>query len=330
MPPFRIATPAALVAAFAIAASAQTAAPVTRVVLHTGDILTGRLISESEDQVVLEHPAIGVITLPRGNVAQVFDVLPDADTGEVPMPDSAVSLEAQRAAQPEPAPEASPAVPEEKSPWTGSVEMGLNGSEGNTENFNLLAAIGLTRDLPKETLELKFRYIRETSRGDLNENEFTGLVRQTWKLDNPRWGVFVEGFTEYNEFERYDWLLRGTVGLSYKFIDRENETLIGRIGVGASYEINSPRDEVYPNGLLGVDYTREWENGVGLALGTEFVPDFGEFGEFELRSYAALDFALGNSDDWKLRTGVRHKYQSLSGPAENNDLDYFASLVYEF
>lgn len=311
----------ALVAPLALAQDA----PQTRVVLQSGDVLTGRLVSESDSAVVIDHATLGVITLPRENVSQLFTVAPD-HTGAIPpaVPTTEGEPEPAPAAAEQPTPE-----PAEKSPWTGGVELGLSGSEGNTEDLNLRAGANFTRELPKETLELKFLYIYETDSGDVTEHEFTGLVRQTWKLDNPRWGVFLEGFAEYDEFERYDWLFRLTPGLSYKFIDRENETLIGRIGVGPAYEVNSDRD-LYWTGLLGLDYTRNFANGVDLALGTEYRPEFDEFGEFELRSYASLDFALGHTDDWKLRTGVQHKYLSDSGDARNWDLDYFIALVYEF
>ena len=62
-----------------------------------------------------------------------------------------------------------------------------------------------------------------------------------------------------------------------------------------------------------------------------FLPDVGDFGSFRLRIKAGWDFALNKEETLKLSLSMFDRYDSTpSGSDRKNDVDYWASLVWDF
>jgi len=70
--------------------------------------------------------------------------------------------------------------------WTGSVEAGLNGSDGNTEqlSFRIAASAVRTTERMETTLGAGYKY--GSSDGVKNESRFQASVRNDWLLKDSR------------------------------------------------------------------------------------------------------------------------------------------------
>lgn len=72
-----------LLPAYAVHAQ-QAGQPMTRVALASGDMLTGRLVEQTDDAVILDHEILGRLTIPANGVESVTTVLPGAERLEQP------------------------------------------------------------------------------------------------------------------------------------------------------------------------------------------------------------------------------------------------------
>ena len=193
-------------------AGAAALAPATlagEITLSSGEVLTGAVTERTSEHVKVSHPVLGALTIPAAEVRAIDGVAYEPPVEQVAaQPEE--SAEAEDASEPDPE-------------WTSSLSLGLNGSEGNTENLSFRAGFEAER-LVEDVERFKFtsRYRLETDSGDRTENEWYNLAIQEWYLpENPRWSWFIQGDVEYDEFQDWDVRVSGTTGLGYLFIDDE-------------------------------------------------------------------------------------------------------------
>ena len=116
---------------------AHAAAPAATVVLTNNDVLQGTVVQNDGEVLVLEHPILGVIQLPAASIAKLV-VTPEGDPTPV-VAEPEINVEAT---QPADAPAEAEAAAEEAvaetepAPWDLRLEIGLDGSDGNTERFS--------------------------------------------------------------------------------------------------------------------------------------------------------------------------------------------------
>ena len=74
--------------------------------------------------------------------------------------------------------------------WGGSVELGLSGSEGNTNTNSLRTGFDLTRETPRTRWAIDLVYAKNES-NDV-ETQHNALFNSNWdyKLANPRWTAY--------------------------------------------------------------------------------------------------------------------------------------------
>jgi len=304
--------------ALAGAAVAAAGAFGSEVTLSSGEVLNGAVTERTSEHVKVSHPVLGELTIPASEVEAIDGVAYEPPVEQI-------------AAQPEDEAAGEAAAPEPEPEWTSSLTLGLNGSEGNTENLSLRAGLETER-LIKDVERFKFtsRYKLDTDDGDRTENEWYNLAIQEWYLpDHPKWSWFLQGDAEYDEFQDWDVRVSGTVGLGYLFIDEEDITLRGRVGFGGAYEFGSDDERFIPEALVGYDYENQLDERSRITSTGNLFLDLEEGDEF--RSYWDLAYEIDMTDegDWTLRVGVDHQYDSDSD-VRPWDLGYYAALVYSF
>lgn len=324
--------------------------PVT-IVLDTGESLRGRLIARFEDSVLFQHDILGQLEIPRARITNISPEsaqdLPLAEQVRPPGPSSPPRLDPQDEPQlpspespprpqdvgpPEPAPAARRDLdrPPEPATWSGRLEFGLNGSQGNTDRLAGRTVAALQRKTRAELLDLSFSHVIRSNEDVVDQNELNARARQTWLFPDDPLGLFVESRVEFNEFRRYDALLRVTSGVTWEFINREEFRLLGRAGAGVSREFNSPDERWTPTANLALDLTRSFKGGHRFNLFAEFVPDIDRPEDFTAELRSSLELKLDETQSWRVRFGIVNRYDSDADPDQANDLDYFVTIVYEF
>jgi putative salt-induced outer membrane protein YdiY len=222
--------------------------------------------------------------------------------------------------------------------WTRSVEFGLTGSAGNTENLNIRAIFETERETAQLRTLLRFRYLYGEDEGNVSENEGRVRGENDWLFPGERYFVFAFGVYEFDEFQDWDTRLQLFGGLGYEFLKerallangQDRATLTGRLGAGATREFGGSDDTWHPEALIGLDFVWEINDRNTFAAGTEVFPALDDFGEVRTVSYATYDVLLAEETDLRLRLGVEHEYDSDAGDAKENDVKYFVTILATF
>ncbi|MFG0273429.1 MAG: YdiY family protein [Phycisphaerales bacterium] len=285
-----------------------------RVTLPNGNVVTGELVSRTDENITINNETFGRLTIPLAEGVSVETI-------------SVVSEEEQPPAEEEAALEAV-----EENPWEIRFELGASGSRGNTDRDNLRTAITLNRDTEEMATLISADYRWAAEDGGTTENRFYARARNEWKVPDSKWSYFVQGDADVDEFKDYDVRVSLFGGAGYLFIDTEEEKFKGRIGLGASRPFGAPQDDEWvPEGLLGIDYFKKLNDSVTFTALAEYYPNLEDLNEFRARGEAALEIALDKDKTWFLRLNVEDRYESQVGPGvDKNDFYYGAAILLVF
>lgn len=215
--------------------------------------------------------------------------------------------------------------------WDGRVGVGINGSQGNDETFNLRIAFTAERLTDRMETFFDATLTYESDDGDQTASRFETGIRNDWLFEDSPWRLFAQARYETDDQEDWDHRISGAAGVGYEFISNDKTTLVGRAGLGGSQRLGGSDEGFRPEGLLGLDLTHKINDSMDLRAGTEFLPSFDEFGEFRLNSYGELRVALAEESNMFVSTGVQHRHDSDPGEGSDpNDLDYFLTLGWDF
>jgi len=318
------------------------------ITLDSGEILKGPLIEQTPELYRLDHVILGKITIPAVRVVSVDEIRPGVagEPSSVPSrPQENPPTDQAPAEAPVVNPPAQPAKPApataEKKPgqkvkpkpgpvWSGSLEVGVNGSIGNTDLQRARVVIDTKRKTERETLDLRLQYQATKTNGKTSENRLFVRAKNDWATSKARWRVFVEGSAEHDQFRDFDWRMTGNSGLAYDAIKNDKTSLTFRGGLGGSIELGSDQDGLAPEGILGFDLRHKFSRDVSLTSRGELIPDLQDPGEYRTRINASMDTNLDKAGAWKLRVGIEDRYESNTTRAKKNDFDYFVSVVHRF
>ena len=298
--------------------------------LSSGEVLHVSAVFLDEHTVRIVHPLLGEITLPRESVT-FLDVPAAAaeEQPEAPEADAPAKPAAPAQAQPEPE---EPKSTSFFTGWTGSVEGGLTGSEGNTETLNFRFGVSAERLTDSMETRMNAFYTRGEENGEVTRDRAELFVRNDWIFKDSPWGFFAQGRLEYDKFQDWDARLALFAGPSYTFIRTERTLLRGRVGAGATINFGADDlDDVVPEGLVGLDFRHQLTERQSIFVNTEYLPSFEDFSEFRWNTDAGYEILVDPTVNLFLRLGANHRYNSKPGSGiDKNDLDYFLTVGFRF
>lgn len=215
--------------------------------------------------------------------------------------------------------------------WEGSVQVGLAGSDGNTEQVSFRTGIAATRKTERLETSFGLNYLYAKSDGEESANRLDISLRNDWLIKDSRWRLFALAQYEHDEFQNWDHRIGGFVGVGYEFIKRENTTLVGRAGVGGSQLIGGDDEGFRPEALLGLDFAHRINERQRFTASTDYFPSLDDMGEFRWINRAAWEVTVDPETNMFLRLGAEHRHDSDPGDGfKQNDLDYFLTLGWSF
>ncbi len=287
--------------------------------LIEGDLLHGTVIEQTDQAVILDHPVMGQVQLP---IDQVKGVLITSQGGEEVLAPATVDVP--------PADDADPLSAALLPGWDKHFELGFSGSDGNSQTFNLTSAFGATREDDDRRWNLNATYFRNEDDGNRTRNEFTAEAVHDWLMPDSPWFKFASGKFEYDEFQDWETRTGGFVGVGKQLIDTDKHNLIGRAGLGASYEGGSV-SELVPEALFGLEWIYHINDRQTLESYVTVFPDLDEFGESRTIAGTAWTLAIDEADGISLKLGIDNEYESKTGgTAKHNDVKYYGALVFDF
>jgi hypothetical protein len=215
------------------------------------------------------------------------------------------------------------------SPWSGGVDVGASGSQGNTDTLKVRAGLEVRYDDPDDLMIFNVMYIlNRANQGEL-ENKGFALLRNEVTLEGAL-GWYAQGQLEYDEFRVIDLRIASHSGLSYLFAQDATQTLRLRAGAGMARETGGPRNDWVPEGQAGFDYEYRLTNRTKLTVMADHYPDLHDFSHYRVRVRAAFDILLDPEANILLRVGAFDRYDSNPCGSKRNDLDYYLTLYFRF
>jgi hypothetical protein len=215
-------------------------------------------------------------------------------------------------------------------PWEGNLELGLSGTEGNTETFNIRVGALAKRKTEFRTEQLQITSIQKRASGATTAN--TALIdsRIDWPMPNSPFNTFVHSLVEYDQFKAFDYRISGDTGVGYEFLQNDITTLIGRIGLSASHEIGGPNNKTNPELLFGGEYKHKFNESHLVTAQFSYYPNIVAFSDFRLNSQASWQIVLSKVNNLSLKLSIIDRYDRTPEGARPNDLDYSTLLLWTF
>jgi putative salt-induced outer membrane protein YdiY len=216
--------------------------------------------------------------------------------------------------------------------WKRNAELGLNGSEGNTENLSLRALVGGERKTSQMETRADLGYFYATDQSKKTKSRGEGNLRNDWLFGDSPWGFFAQARLEYDEFQTWQWRASGFLGPSYTFIKDDRTLLRGRAGLGGAYEFGKDADEKFvPEAMLGLDFEHKLSERTKIYATLEYYPSLDEFPDYRLYGKAGIEVLVDPELGMSFRAGVVDRYDASPGEGrKRNDLEYFAALAWTF
>lgn len=214
--------------------------------------------------------------------------------------------------------------------WEGSLELGINGTEGNSETFSFKAGASLKRTSEFHVLGFDFNYARTTA--DSVETQHNALLRAEYERlfgDASPWSLFVRNILEYDEFRAFDVRQAVNTGVAYRFLRTERIKLKGRFGAGASREYGGPNNEWSPEAVFGADYEHQLTKKQKLALTVDYFPEWTNFSDFRLLTVFSWEVVLDRAANMHLKLAINDQYDSTPEGRRPNDLNYSLLLLWK-
>ena len=215
--------------------------------------------------------------------------------------------------------------------WLGEVELGISGTEGNSQStrFRFGGKVKRKTTRTRFTLDALYRYSRAND--VLAEDRVFVNDKFEWLFPGSKKNMFLSGTTEYDQFKAFDVRIARHAGLSADFIDNDITTLTGRAGAGASREFGGPMDRWVPELLFGGDFEHKLTELQKIVLSFDYFPDVGDFTDYRMQVKATYEIVINPEMGLTLRLGVLNLFDSTPGAGrQSNDLDYFATLLWKF
>ncbi|MCP4191494.1 MAG: DUF481 domain-containing protein [Planctomycetaceae bacterium] len=211
--------------------------------------------------------------------------------------------------------------------WTFGMELGINGSEGNSQAFSIVASTSAKRETEHSVIGMKLIYGKTSADGVETQNYGLFESRWDWNLSAQSF-LYTKTILEYDEFKTYDLRLTKSAGFGHHLIKNDRSTLTGRFGAGASREFGGIDETWIPEANFGGDAEHALSARQKVNLTFDYFPAWENFGNYRVVSTASWEVLLDEATNLSLKIGAVDRYDSTPNGALANDIDYYVTLLW--
>ncbi len=214
--------------------------------------------------------------------------------------------------------------------WESSFELGLDGTEGSSQTFNLRFGFEAERKTEENEIDVDLDYNKKTSNGTETANRMFLDWRFERLFEESRWTQVFHGTVEFDEFEEYDSRISFDVGLGYQVIDDDDLNLTVRLGSGFSREVGGPDDVFVPEMVAAFTYKYQVSDRQKISASAEYAPDVTNFNDYRVKNIASWEMLIDKDINLSVKLSMIYRFDSTSHDDAPNDLDYAAVLMWTF
>ena len=301
--------------------------------LKSGDRVSGRIVSEYTNRLVLSNTWASELSVPLAEIAQ-REVLLAKGTNQVAGTNAIAKVKL-------PAPPTTP--PPLFKHWKGEAEVGLDYLDSTTEQRNYHARFKLAYELPyasnpknffRNSLDYEVAYGKTIQRNNGTNSTATSADRmgasdKTTADFDHNWYGYNLGGVGFDRLRNIKLAAELGPGLGYHLLTRSN--LLANVEGGANYQIQYNTDNTESKAFflrIAEDFTWKIGSRTTLSEKTEFFPRI-NFKEYRLRAEATLSYNLWRYVYWN--TTVRDNYDTTpAARVQGNEVEVHSALGVKF
>ena len=217
--------------------------------------------------------------------------------------------------------------------WTGGVEFGLNGAQGDVDVLNIRVGAQADRKTDRHLIHTDFLYTLNTQNDVVSQNQALLNARDELLFKGTPWSLFSALQVEYDQLRPYDLRAGLYGGVGYKWCDTNTTLFKTRAGAGAVREMNTrdgSADRWVPEAVFGFDFNHSFTDRQRFVSSVDAYPSLSQIQHVRVRARAAYEVLLDPDHGMVLRLGIQERYDSEPGNGQANALNYFATLMFKF
>lgn len=274
------------------------------VYLKNKDRITGKIIKEDEQVLVIETEAMGSISVKKELVERVsFDEKIEVVEKEQKQPIT----------------------------WDREISLGYNKSSGNTQNSQFSMRLFVHRKTDQDEFHLKGDNFYSSSDKKMNAQQWNGVIRYAYSFWERKWYNFYKLESNHDRFANIDYRIIPSAGLGYWFSDEADWKAMTEVALGLEYTNYRDTTKDDSGGVLipRAFFEKKLFGESKISQDITCYPSLGNVGEVRVHSETALTSPL--SEKLSLRLSFIDDYNS--DPPQNikkNDLKFISSLNFSF
>lgn len=173
--------------------------------LKNGDRISGTIIGESEEEVILDSEVLGKVKIPRDSIRQMpQDIL-----------------------MPARGPQEKPKL------WKREISIGYDKESGNTNRSELAAKLLFNRKTKLNEFTLKGSAFYATADKKMDAQRWDAMIRYALSFGKElAWYRFYKFQADHDWFANIDYRLVPSVGIGYWFSDTDDWKALSELGLG--------------------------------------------------------------------------------------------------
>ena len=283
----------------------QSISSADTVYLKNGDKISGEILEESNDSIKIESEAIGLVSINRQFIDQVFN---DKEIEKA-------ELEKKK----------------EKS-WERHISLGYSKISGNTESSALNINLSTNRKTEKDEFSLKGDYSYASTNRKMDTQKWFAMLRYAYSFGRmKKWYHFYKLEADHDRFANIGYRIIPSTGLGYWFSDTDDWKAMLECGIGfghTNYRDNT-KDKNEAVLIPRVFFEKKLFGESRLSEDISLYPSLESIGEYRLHSETS--FINPINEKLSLKFSLIEDYNS--DPAKDtkkNDLSIISSLIYSF
>ncbi len=238
----------------------------SEITLKNGDRLTGKIVDENDEAIVIETEYAGKVTIARSHIEKV--VHPDAKLATKPAPQAVTAAKVDSPAAIVPA-----ALVEKNNStrfvgglkriatgWEGNANVGFSYTSGNSNNITMTTGLRAVKANPQGGMLIYFRSLWNNAHGTstviTTQNAFWGGARYDRNLSQRMFGFLSYDF-ERDKPRRLSFRSVAGGGLGHRTVKNDRTELEFLAGLAWNRTWQAGADSDTPEGLVGLNFKQK-------------------------------------------------------------------------
>jgi hypothetical protein len=295
--------------------------------LKSGDKITGALLSESSTNLVVNHPVLGKLTVPLGDIEKRLTNAPAlVQKTNTPPPVAAPKPAPAPVVVVKPAP---PPAPPKPKPWIAEFQFGLNlrYTTKEQEDFFTTAKVSYNVNKLRNVADYGFTYGK--TEGVLSANRLVGTIKSDYDLSKRVYVYNLMG-AGYDEIRKIDIQYEVGPGFGVQLLVLTNFVLKGELGVSYQEQFRSDNtDQMTYSARFAQIFTWKISDRLVTDAKLEYFPNLERVEHYRLRMEAIIKYALLKNLSVNLNLIDLYDTLPASG-VDKNDLQIRSALGLKF